>query len=103
MKYKYLYILGGIHAAAGLVGFLVANGWGLAIVDTGPASPGPVARGLGWVVHYVLLQPLAYWIIEARPFVWWTWTGLVVLAAVIACNTLALVALVYGLRRRFGA
>lgn len=89
-----------VHGGAGLVGFLVSNGWGLALVDSGSAETGPAATALGWLVNYVLLQPLAYWIIEAGSFAWWTWAGLGGLLAVIAFNTLALATAVWALRRR---
>jgi hypothetical protein len=90
-----------VHFALGLGGFLVLSGWTLGSADAG--VPGPTA-GAGWfatVVHYGLLQPAAHWVLAAGVIAWWTWGGLLALIALLAVNSMLVVALLAFVWRRF--
>jgi hypothetical protein len=71
------------------------------------ADAGREAGLLGWldaVVHGILLQPIAHWVLAAAEVAWWTWPGLVMVAGLLAVNsavaTAVIAAVVHGLRRR---
>jgi len=42
-----------------------------------PAPPGMGVLEIG--LRFVLLQPLAHWVLMALPIAWWTWSGLAAL------------------------
>jgi hypothetical protein len=89
LKIRILIALAVIHAVVGFVGFLLVNAWALAIADAGGSGVPTLARGVGWVVDYVLLQPLAHWVIDSTSPAWWTWPGLALLVTVIGLNSAA--------------
>jgi hypothetical protein len=93
-----------IHYALGLGGFLAISGWALGSADGGIAEPSAVAGWVERIVHFGLLQPIAHWVLSAGVVAWWTWSGLIALAALIAVNSGVAVALIVLLgRRRFSA
>lgn len=101
MTKKYLsgFLIG--HFWLSLGAFLGLNGWLLAAQDGGTEAAGAV--WIAWLVNFVLLQPLAHWILAAFPFAWWTWPGLLMLAGLLACNSSLLAAVLWLLRARFAA
>jgi hypothetical protein len=98
MKYKWIYSFMLLHAAVSLMAFLALNGAALAAADAGRVAP--LMGVLAPVVHYVLLQPIAHWLLAVTAIAWWTWPGLVALVAVVLLNsTLATLALHLALGR----
>ena len=81
-----------LHFGLSLGGFLGLYGWAAGVQD-GPAS----APSLGWlelVLRFVVLQPLAHWVLDAIPVQWWTWPGLTRLSLLFLLNSLVVVALI---------
>ena len=86
------------HAVLSLGGFLSLNGWAIAAQDAGTGS-----TGLYWLetlLHYVLLQPLAHWVLRAVTLVWWTWPGFLLLTALLVLNSVMFAVLFATVLRR---
>jgi hypothetical protein len=84
-----------LHFGLSLGAFLGLNAWAAGVQDAGTFAP-----AAGWVelpLHFVLLQPLAHWILAAVAIRWWTWTGLATVAALIGLNSTLAVTLVWAL------
>lgn len=97
MNSKWLYGLFAAHFGLSFGAWLGLNGAAVAAQDAGTT-----ATALAWLrlpVNFVLLQPLAYWVLAAAEMQWWTWTGLAGASVLIALNSLLFVALVSLWRR----
>jgi len=86
------------HAALSLGGFLSLNAWAIATQDAGVTATGWYRLEI--LVHYVLLQPLAHWVLQSVTIVWWTWPGLLVLTALLLLNSVIFAVLLATLLRR---
>ena len=76
-------IQAGIAAGACLLTLTLAQ----ASADAGVPLAGPGAV-LSAVVRYLLLQPLALWLLEALQIRWWTWPGALLLVTICIGNGL---------------
>ena len=76
-----------------LAHFLVsaAGFWTTALAAQGVADSSlpvpPWLEALHALAAGVLLQPLAYWVLERLALPWWTWAGLVATTALLALNS----------------
>jgi hypothetical protein len=86
------------HAMLSLGGFLSLNGWAIAIQDGGAAATG--WYWLEFLLHSVVLQPLAHWVLQSVTIVWWTWPGFLVLTALLVLNSAIFALLLALLLRR---
>jgi hypothetical protein len=74
-----------IHFGLSLAAFLGLNTAAVAAADAGADA--------GWLpvielpVRYLLLQPVAHWVLANLAIAWWTWPGLVALGLVAAANS----------------
>lgn len=102
MKYRYFILGWALHFGLSLAGFLGLNAAALGAADAaaGAGAPGRGLAALETVVHFVLLQPLAHWVLEAFAVAWWSWPGLVALAALLALNSFLPTAFVAAAWRR---
>lgn len=84
-----------LHFGLSLGAFLGLNGWTAAAQDSGTFAP-----AAGWLelpLHFILLQPLAHWILAAVAIRWWTWPGLATVAVLFASNSALAVTLIWWL------
>ena len=85
MKKIYLWTFFAAHWLLSLSAYGVIYALGLALQDAGFAS-----RALAWVevpLRYVLLQPLAHWVLDTAASASWTWSGLARTAMLVALNS----------------
>jgi hypothetical protein len=88
-----------VHASLSFGGFLLFASWVVGFQDGGGADPGLAPSAFGVLVHYVLLQPVAHWVLALAGFRWWTWAGLGAVLAVVLINSLIVAIAVGALRR----
>jgi len=96
MKYRRLVVAGALHFGLSLGCFLGVNGWAVGSQDAGSATQAAAA----WIeipLHFILLQPLAHWLVAGLAIPWWTWSGLTGIAVLFALNSAAAVAIVGGI------
>ena len=100
MKNRVIPIFFLIHFSLSVALFLALSTWTLGTED-GAMAPGKSASAdaslpasaplaMRWtavLVHYLLLQPLAHWVLRAGVIVWWTWPGLLALLGLVAFNS----------------
>lgn len=89
MKYRFLLIGIALHFCLSLGLFLGLYGWAVGVQDAGAA-----AAPIGWVelpLRFVLLQPLAHWVLDAAAIAWWTWPGLGIIAVLFGLNSIVAV------------
>jgi hypothetical protein len=87
-----------LHFGFSLAGFYTLNALAVGSQD-GAADAG----GLSWLgvpVHYVLLQPIAFWLLLALQIRWWTWPGLALTAVLLLANSLLACGIIALLVRR---
>lgn len=101
MKYSILFLALVVHAAVALGGFVGLEAWAVGALDSGNTDPGLLLGTARLLVHYVLLQPLAHWVLGT--VAWWTWSGMIGAGAVVAVNSLIQVGGVALLWRRLEA
>ncbi len=83
------------HWLLGLSAYLVLYGLGLALQESGSAPGFP-----GWLelpLRFVLLQPLAHWLLDTAAAASWTWAGLAETALLVALNSAAVSLLLAGI------
>jgi hypothetical protein len=102
MNLKRLTVATVLHFGLSLGFFLGINGWAVGIQDAGSAAPG-AARWIEIPLHFILLQPLAHWVVTGLAIPWWTWPGLAGIAVLFALNSIIAVALVCGILSMRGA
>ncbi|HUF71308.1 MAG TPA: hypothetical protein VMR74_00235 [Gammaproteobacteria bacterium] len=99
MKNRLLIVGFILHFGLSLGGFVGLYGWAVGAQDAGTVAP-----SLGWVevaLRFVLLQPLAHWVLEAAPVAWWTWSGLASIAVLFGLNSAIVGAVVAVFLRSF--
>jgi hypothetical protein len=99
LKKRYIIVGFLLHFGLSLGGFVGLYGWAAGVQDGGAA-----AAPSGWLeaaLRYVLLQPLAHWVLEAVAIAWWTWAGLGGVALVFAINSAVVVGAAAVLARTF--
>jgi hypothetical protein len=79
------------HFALSLGAFVGLKGWAVGVQDAGTAVDG--APWLEGLVDWVLLQPLAHWVVEGVAIAWWTWPGLATTAVLFGLNSVVVAAL----------
>jgi len=84
------------YTGVGSGAYLGLMAWAAAAGDAG-AVAGVWLVAVGVLVRYVLLQPMAYWVIDATGLAWWTWSGLAALVLVCAANSVLIAALLWRL------
>lgn len=92
-------IASSLHAGLSLAGYVGLNAWAMGFLDGGGAEPGAAFAAVRIVVGFVLLQPLAYWILVVDRLVWWTWPGLGLAAIVVLANSFLQIGLAVSLWR----
>ena len=99
MKTRLLIVGFILHFGLSLGGFVGLYGWAAGAQDAGTVVP-----SLGWVevaLRFVLLQPLAHWVLDAVSVAWWTWSGLASIAVLFGINSALVGAIVAAFLRGF--
>lgn len=84
-----------LHCGLSLGAFLGLNGWAAGVQDSGASAA--AASWLELLLHFILLQPLAHWVLAAVAIRWWSWPGLATLSALLGLNSTVAVTLIWGL------
>jgi hypothetical protein len=87
-----------LHFGLSLGAFLGLNGWAAGVQDAGTFAPAAAWAELP--LHFILLQPLAHWVLAAVAIRWWTWPGLATVAVLFGLNSTLAVSVVWGLAGR---
>lgn len=95
LKSMYLFFFFVAHWLLSLSAYLVLYGLGLALQEAGSAS-----ALLAWLelpLRFVLLQPLAHWLLDTAAAASWTWAGLAETALLVALNSAVVSLLLAGI------
>lgn len=85
MKNRLLVFAFLLHVGVSLGAFIGLNAWAVGIQDAG--TPPTALVWAEFPVNFVLLQPIAYWVVDGLAIAWWTWPGLATLAALVGLNS----------------
>ena len=100
MRYKFFILFFCLHAGLGFCGLLLLEGSALAAADAGTGAAGIPLTLLALAVRYVLLQPVAHWLLPLGGAGVGTWTGLAQIAAIVLINSLIVAGLATVVWRR---
>ena len=92
---------GAVHAAMSLAGFWSLSIVGLAAADSDLAMVPWWLAPLEHAVRFVLLQPLAHWVLALLEVRYWTWPGLALSTVLIGANSAVAIVVARTLTRLF--
>lgn len=78
------------HFALSLAGYLILSAAAVGVADSGAAAPAWL-NFLGAALSFVLLQPLAYWVITASGRAWLSGSGEIAILALLCLANSAVV------------